>query len=160
MSEEHAFDYAKEARHTVLQPLSGNRLEFDAGFSKEANDDGVIRMRDSKTKETYMIKVADLISNLMVLSGEKEARYMNDGLFSKSKKKSVISYDFFARTSRMYMAGEMLRCTVELIVPDELREVKHVDARHIIHKSGGIISAPKGAGSLPAGAPKMSDIKL
>lgn len=157
---EHAFDYAKLHRSTKLPLLSGGELHFEAGFSQEANDDGVIKMHDPKTKKTYMMKVTDLIANLMALSGEKEARYMNDGLFSRSKKKSVIAYNFYARASRMYMAGEMIRCTVELVVPDELREVKEVERRHIIHAKNNTVIAPNNAGALPNGAPKMSDIKL
>lgn len=157
---EHAFDYAKLHRSTKLPMLSGGELHFEAGFSQAANDDGVIKMHDPKTKATYLLKVADLIANLMALSGEKEARYMNDGLFSKSKHKSVIAYNFYARASRMYMAGEMIRCTVELEVPDELREAKVVNRKHIVHSKNNTVLAPSNAGQLPSGAPKLSEIKL
>lgn len=155
---EKAFKVGAEYQKTGMRGFDGSVMEVESAWTPEAREKGLLRIKLGD--KTIVVRAVDMISNLMAHSGEESARYMSDGLMAKSKRKRIIQYPFTVRVQRMHMPGEMLRAELQIVVPEELMDAKHVERKHIVHegRSGGaaIIRAPRNAGHLPSGAPKLS----
>jgi hypothetical protein len=144
-------------KRTEMKSWNDHKIILESCWDDASRNNAM--MKFTVDNHTAIIRVPDLISSLMYHSGEDEARYMSDNLLSKETKKTVISYPFDAVLSRDHRKGELLHMTVQLDVPDAMLESKGVTRKNIVHeKSGGgdIISAPKGAGSLAGGSPKLT----
>ena len=139
--------FARKPQKTRMETIDHKTVDVESYW--EGEDCILVFKTQGKT---FRVRGLDMISNMMVHSGEQEARYMSDGLMARTKKKEIISYPFKVRLTRPHLPGEMLNCEIQITVPTELREVKYVERKDIIHeKKSNIVSAPPGAGTLPGG---------
>lgn len=139
--------FEKKPHKTRMETVDGKIVDITSEWKGE---DCILVFKTQG--KTFAVRGLDMISNMMVHSGEQEARYMSDGLMARSKKKEVISYPFKFRVTKPHLPGELISCEIQITVPEELRSVKYIERRDIVHEGkSGIVSAPAGAGQIPGG---------
>lgn len=151
MPDKSPFQFTDEYKKTGMKSAHGSQEMFvESCWNEAAKKNGMLKV--SIGDKSVVVKAMDLLSNMIAHSGEKEARYMSDGLMHKTKKKYTIDYDFYVKLQKFHSPGEMLHCAVKIQVPEEFIDKKEIVRKHIAYEKEShgtpMISAPKKAGEL------------